>query len=79
MKKLSVKYDGHIVSSEGLKMDADKVTVGHEMPRPQTKEDVHCFFKLFYSTFLSLSQSEVDVSLYERTMKDSEFVWEESE
>ena len=36
-------YLGHVISSEGLKPDSEKVQVILNMPPPQNKSDMQCF------------------------------------
>ena len=72
IRKTSVKYVGHVVTSEGLKIDPDKV------PRPESKEDIQRFlgFVQYIAKFIP-GLSEVDGPLCELARKDAEFVWEE--
>ena len=78
IRKTSVKYVGHVVTSEGLKIDPDKVRAVREMPRPESKEDIQRFlgFVQYIAKFIP-GLSEVDGPLRELTRKDVEFVWEE--
>ena len=78
IKKPSVKYVGHIVSSEGLKVDPEKVRAVKDMPNPKSKEDVQRFlgFVQYIGKFIP-GLSDVDNPLRDLTRKDSEFVWEE--
>lgn len=36
-------YLGHLLTTEGLKIDPRKVKAIHEIPEPKTKEDVKSF------------------------------------
>ena len=43
VRKQQVQYVGHIISTEGLKPDPEKVRAMKDMPPPETKEDVRPF------------------------------------
>ena len=53
-----IAFHGHTLTSEGLKIDPDKVRAIHEMPRPQNPNDVQRrnsmvnYLSHFYHTFL---------------------------
>ena len=66
-----VPYVGHLLTSEGLQIDPQKVKAVQEMPAPQSKEDVKCL--LGFVQFLSLylpSLSTVDAPLRELEKQD---------
>ena len=71
IRQTQVPYVGHLLTSEGLKIDPQKVKAVQEMPAPQSKEDVKCL--LGFVQFLSLylpSLSTVDAPLRELEKQD---------
>ena len=72
-----VPHAGHLLTSEGLKIDPQKVKAVQEMPAPQTKEEVKCLlgFVQFLSRCLP-SLSTVDASLRELEKADMLFHWD---
>ena len=78
IRKSSVKYMGHVVSRDGLKVDPEKVRAMREMPEPKSKEDILRFlgFVQYIAKFIP-GLSEVDGPLRELTRKDIDFIWEE--
>ena len=43
LRKKRVNYVGHVISGQGLEASPDKVRAIHDMPDPQSKEDVRHF------------------------------------
>ena len=77
IRQTQVPYVGHLLTSEGLKIDPQKVKAVQEMPGPQSKEDVKCL--LGFVQFLSLylpSLSTVDAPLRELEKQDMLFHWD---
>ena len=77
IRQTQVPYVGHLLTSEGLKIDPQKVKAVQEMPAPQIKEDVKCL--LGFVQFLSLylpSLSTVDAPLRELEKQDMLFHWD---
>ena len=66
IRQTQVPYVGHLLTSEGLKIDPQKVKAVQEMPAPQSKEDVKRLlgFVQFLSRYLP-SLSTVDAPLRE--------------
>ena len=77
IRQTQVPYVGHLLTSEGLKIDPQKVKAVQEMPAPQTKEDVKCVlgFVQFLSRYLP-SLSTVDAPLRELEKADMLFHWD---
>ena len=77
VRKQQVPYVGHIISSEGLKSDPEKVWAMKEMPPPTTKEDVRRFLGSiqYLAKFLPML-AEVETPLRELTKKDVLFHWD---
>ena len=77
IRQTQVPHVGHLLTSEGLKIDPQKVKGVQEMPAPQTKEDVKCVlgFVQFLSRYLP-SLSTVDAPLRELEKADMLFHWD---
>ena len=61
IRQPQVPYVGHLLTSEGLKIDSQKVKAVEEMPAPQSKEDVKRLlgFVHFLSRYLPSLSTEV--------------------
>ena len=73
-----VPYVEHLLTSEGLKIDPQKVKAVQEMPAPQSKEEVKRL--LGFVQFLTLylpSLSTVDAPLRELEKADALFHWDQ--
>ena len=70
----SVKYHGHVLSSEGLLPDADKVEAISKMPRPKDKAETRRLLGMitYLSKFIP-QLSEVTQPLREVTKQDTQF------
>ena len=77
IRQTQVSYVGHLLASEGLKIDPRKVKAVQEMPEPQSKEDVKRLlgFVQFLSRYLP-SLSTVNTSLRELEKADVLFHWD---
>ena len=77
IRQTQVPHVGHLQTSEGLKIDPQKVKAVQEMPALQTKEDVKCLlgFVQFLSQYLP-SSSTVDAPLRELEKADMLFHWD---
>ena len=73
-----VKYLGHIISKNGIKVDPSKTEAIDKMSAPQSKEDVMRFLGMvqYLSKFLPLL-SDVAKPLRDIIKKDVDFVWEQ--
>ena len=62
----SVKFLGHIISSEGIKADPEKVKATQEMASPTNKREVRRFMGMvnYLSTFSS-KLTELSVALFD--------------
>ena len=71
-----VNFLGHIVSSDGVSTDQEKVTAVREWPTPTTATQVRAFLGLC-SYYRRLVKGFADVSkpLYKLTEKGSQFAW----
>lgn len=69
-------YLGHVVTSEGIKPDPNKVTAIVNYPVPTTTDDVRRFvaFANYYRKFIK-NFSEITIPLNKLLKKDSPFVW----
>ena len=72
----SVKYQGHILTSEGLCPDPEKVTAILNMPRPKDKAEIRRFLGMvtYLSKFIP-QLSETSQPLRDLTKQDKEFLW----
>ncbi|RWS00686.1 hypothetical protein B4U80_08953, partial [Leptotrombidium deliense] len=68
----SIKFLGHVVDSEGIRMDPDKVEAVKNYPRPQTIRNVREFsgFTGFYRDFLP-NYASIMQPLYKLTKKNA--------
>ena len=76
LRRSEVKFMGHVLTSDGVKPDADKVKAVAEMPRPTTKQETLGLlgFVNYLAKFLP-RLSEVAQPLRELTTKNTRFVW----
>ena len=76
LRRSEVKFMRHVLTSDGLKPDADKVKAVAEMPRPTTKQETLSLlgFVNYLAKFLP-RLSEVAQPLRELTTKNARFVW----
>ena len=76
LRRSEVKFMGHVLTSDGLKPDADKVKAEAQMPRPTTKQEILSLlgFVNYLAKFLP-RLSEVAQPLRELTTKNARFVW----
>ena len=75
IRQREVPYVGHLLTAEGRKIDPQKVKAIHEMPEPNTKEDVMRFlgFVQFLSRYLP-KLSTVDAPLRKLEKSDVSLV-----
>uniref|UniRef100_A0A8C7IGR1 ribonuclease H n=1 Tax=Oncorhynchus kisutch TaxID=8019 RepID=A0A8C7IGR1_ONCKI len=73
-----VPYTGHLLTSEGLKVDPGKVTAIKQMPRTTDVQGVQCFLGMvnYLAKFCSHA-TEICEPLRELTQKDSLWEWSE--
>ncbi|XP_054289748.1 uncharacterized protein K02A2.6-like [Macrosteles quadrilineatus] len=73
-----VKYMGHVLSSDGLKADPDKISAVSNMKEPQNKEEAQRFlgFINYLSKFLP-GLSEVAVPIRTLIKEDVKWTWQE--
>ena len=76
LRKSEVRYIGHLLTAEGLKIDPEKVKALLEMPVPKDKAGVARFigFVKYLSEFLE-QLSEVTAPIRELEKQDVEFCW----
>lgn len=71
-----VKYVGHILSSEGIKPDPEKVRAIISMKEPSNKKELQTFLGIItYVTKFIPNLSDKSHSLRELLRKDSVFIW----
>ena len=77
-KKKEVKYVGHILTSEGIKADPDKVKAIKDMPAPTDKAGVRRFIGMinFLSPYCE-NLSSIIRPLTELTKQGMSFIWSE--
>jgi hypothetical protein len=73
-----VKYLGLIISTEGIKMDPEKITTVQDWEAPRNLKDVHIFlgFANFYHRFVQ-NYSKIIQLLTLLTQKGVPFIWKE--
>ena len=76
LRKPEVKYMGHVLSSEGLKPDPNKVNAVSEMPKPTCKQEALSLlgFVNYLAKFLP-RLSEISQPIRQLTTKDVKFIW----
>lgn len=74
----SVLYLGHVVTSQGISTDPDKVRVIVDWPRPNCKKEVRSFLGLasYYRRFVQ-DFAEIASPLHALTAKSAKFQWNE--
>ena len=75
-----LKYLGHIVSSEGIEADYDKIKAIVEMSSPENREELRTVLggSNYYRKFIP-KYAELCSPLYKITHQDTEFIWSASE
>ena len=72
-----VSYMGHIISSEGLRADPNKLKAINEMPPPTDKEGVQRVLGMIsYVQKFATNLADLAKPLRELVKKDHEFVWD---
>ena len=76
LRKSEVKYMGHVLSTEGLKPDPDKIQAVSKMPKPTCKQETLSLlgFVNYLAKFLP-RLSEIAQPIRELTTKNAVFVW----
>ena len=74
--KPTIKYLGHILTKEGLKIDESKVSAIKNMPRPQNKKELMRFLGMVtYLTKFLPNMSQMTAPLRGLLEKDCEWLW----
>jgi len=75
--KSEIPFFGHILSSEGLKMDPAKVKAIQDMPPPNSKSELQTVLGMVtYLQRFAPKLSEITLPLRQLLSKDVEFVWD---
>ena len=76
LRKPEVKYMGHVLSTEGLKPESDKIQAVSKMPKPTCKQETLSLlgFVNYLAKFLP-RLSEIAQPIRELTTKNAVFVW----
>lgn len=71
-----IKYLGHIISSDGIMPDPEKVSAVQEYPVPQSLKDLRAFLGLsgYYRKFVK-DYAKISIPLYALTKKGVKYVW----
>ena len=74
-----MKFLYHIVSSEGIRVDTQKIEVVQSWPRPTSPTDIRCFFGLavYYRRFVE-GFSSISSILTKLTQKTVKLQWSEA-
>ena len=73
-----VAYMGHVLSSDGLQPDPDKVKAIREMPTPTDKQSIQRLLGMTnYLQKFAPRLSEITTPLRELTKNDNEFLWDD--
>ena len=72
LRQEEVKFMGHVIGSDGLKPDPDKITAIENMPKP-TSTELMSFINYLAKFLPQLAQ--VSQPLRDSTMKNAQFVW----
>ena len=76
-RRKQVSYMGHIISSEGLRADPNKLKAINEMPPPKDKEGVQRVLGMInYMQKFAPNLTDLAKPLRELVKKDNEFVWD---
>ena len=77
-RRKEVSYMGHVLSTDGLKPDAEKVKVVREMPVPSDIQGVQRFLGMTnYLQKFAPKLSEITTPLCDLIKSDTEFLWDE--
>ena len=80
LKQSRVKYIGHVVTSNGLEPDPDKVKAVMEYPVPQNKEEIRRFLGIIqYLAKFIPDLSAVDKPIRDVMKKDVDFHWDKAQ
>ena len=75
---MPVTYMGHVISSEGLGVDPDKLKITIEKPTPSDKHGVQRILGMVnYVQKFAPNLADVAKPLRDLVKKDNEFLWEE--
>jgi len=76
--KKNVRYLGHIISSNGITTDPEKITAVKEWPTPHTKKQLRSFlgFTSYYRKFIK-GFSSLAKPLYALTENKNKFIWKD--
>ncbi|PIK53661.1 Retrovirus-related Pol polyprotein from transposon [Apostichopus japonicus] len=75
--KAEIRYLGHVVSSQGILPDPDKLKAVSEYPTPKTLKELRSFLGLsgYYRKFIR-NYSQIATPLYALTKRNAMFVWD---
>ena len=77
LKKTSIPYNGHVLTSEGVKADPSKISSITEMKNPTDKSGVQRLLGTAnYLAKILPKLSDATESLRQRTRDDADFAWE---
>ena len=76
LRQKKVKFMGHVISSDGLTPDPDKITAIENMPKPTSKQELMSLlgFINYLAKFLP-QLAQVSQPLRDLTTKSTQFVW----
>ena len=76
LRQKEVKFMGHVISSDGLKPDPDKIAAIENMPKPTSKQELMSLLGFInYLAKLLPQLTQVSQPLRDLTTKSAQFVW----
>ncbi|CAN4123908.1 unnamed protein product [Withania somnifera] len=75
----SVAFLGHVVSTEGIRIDSQKIEAVKDWPKPTTPTEIHSFLGLagYYRRFIE-GFSSISAPLTKLTHKETRFKWNDA-
>lgn len=80
IRMMEIKYIGHILSTQGLKSDEEKIRVVTQLPKPKNKQELQRFLGMvqYLAKFIP-NLSETSAPLRKLLEKDTAWHWEDAQ